>query len=418
MTTHSEVTADRPPLNGAQRKWLSEISKLIGGGGIDFGVAAKAQAAPGGAGAPVPGGSGAPAPDACVTPDATTASDYFFDFNSPDLTASDKTYLEAYAKAYLSQNIAEKIEVTGYASTEGDKRTNDTLSQKRADNVARYLVGAKVPKDKVKKPTGMGATTKFSDSNLCLNRRVTITPVLELKVSDFVDVGGTENVPTGKKPDDSLGQKAPEPDITNIKIPEPCPTVSRDVVEDALTDWLAKLGEAQKANSKDRDMKDVVMSTYRVYMAEQTLLGKMGDDGDTREGAFGQRCGREELEQEGITPPKGDGRTHESAVLANEVTKNFPKRISRQNLDNFLKMRPVEAAEELSVKDQIRAKADSSANQILSDVGVPKKYWGKIKEYVKNKIPDGIEKLDIDENMKKLLTKGYKELANIKDDEK
>ena len=237
-------------------------------------------------------------------------------------------------------------------------------------------------------------------------------------MSDFVDVVGTENVPTGKKPDVSLGQKAPEPDISNIKIPEPCPTVSRDVVEDALTEWLAKLGQAQKAKSRDSDMKDVVISTYRVYMAEQTLLGKMGDDGDTREGAFGQRCGREELEQEGTTLPKGDGRLHEAAVLAKEITKNFPKRISRQNLDNFLKMRPVEAAEELSTKDQIRAKADSTANQILSDVGVPKKYWGKIKEWVKNKIPDEIEKLDIDENMKKLLTKGYKDLANIKDDQK
>jgi outer membrane protein OmpA-like peptidoglycan-associated protein len=413
MTDDSEVATASPSLNTAQRAWLSELSKLIGGG-IDFDAAVKAKAAPGGDGTPAPAGSGTPDSEKCVTPEAT-ASDYFFDFNSSDLTASDKTFLEAYAKAYLARNIAEKIQVTGFASIEGDKRTNDTLSQNRADRVVRYLIAQKVPKEKVNKPLGKGATKDFSDSNLCLNRRVTITPVLELKVSDFVDAVETEprHVPPGPKP--SLGEKADETDITKVKIPEPCPMVSREVVEVRLTEWLIALGQAQKIKTK---LKDMVMTTARVNVAEQTLLGKTGDDGDTFEGAHGRRCGREELEQQAITPFNGDDKVHEAAVLAKDITQNLPKEIPQQNFDNFLKLRPVEAPLELSLADQIRAKLDSKANQVLSDFGVPKKYWGKIKDFVKNKTPDLIDKLPVGDTEKEVMKEAYKKLAKIEDDEK
>jgi outer membrane protein OmpA-like peptidoglycan-associated protein len=369
------------------------------------------------AGAGTPAGVGSPSKDSadnCVTPDAT-GSDYFFDKDSPKLTASDKTFLEAYAKAYLAQNVDEKITVTGYASIEGDKSENAKLSQNRANEVARYLSDQKVPKDKVNKPVGKGATQQFSESNYCLNRRVTITPVLNLKVVDFVEVVETEprNVPTGKKPDLSLGTKAEEPDIANIHIPEPCPMVSRDVVEQTLTEWLIALGKAQKLKTRETDM---VMTTARVNLAEQTLLGKTGADGDTREGPHGTRCGREELEQMPITPFNGDETLHEAAVLAKQITQGFPKRLAHQNLLNLLKLKPVEAPVELSLGEQVRAKADSLANQVLSDFQVPKKYWGKIKDFVKDKIPDAIDKLPISDKEKELAKKAYKKLANIKDD--
>ena len=415
MTADSKVVPGSPPSNAAQRAWLSELSKLTGGGGIDFDLAVEAKAAPGGAGAPAPGGPGAPAPEACVTPDATP-TDFFFDYKSAELTASDKTFLAAYAKAYLSQNIEEKIEVQGFASTEGAKDTNDTLSKNRAAQVVRYLIAQKVPKQKVKDPIGNGPTDSFSPTNLCLNRRATITPALDLKVSDFVEVVETEprNVPTGKEPNLTLGEKAPEPDMTNVKIPEPCPMVSRDVVEAALEEWLIALGQAQKIKTREQDM---VMTSKRVNLAEQTLLGLIGEDGDTREGPQGQQCGREDLGRAPVTPFNGDDNVHKADALAKDMTQGFPKRIPEQNLVNFLKLRPVEAPVELSLPDQIRAKANSLANEVLSDFGVPRKYWGKIKEFVKNKTPDLIDTLPVDDKVKDAMKKGYKKLAKI-DDEK
>jgi outer membrane protein OmpA-like peptidoglycan-associated protein len=408
MTTDSKATAGSPSPNAAQRAWLSEMSKLMGGGGIDFGAAVKAHAAPGGAGAPAPGGPGAPAPDACVTPDAT-ASDFFFDYNSAELTASDKTFLEAYASAYLRLKISQDIVVEGFASIDGDPGWNQTLSSNRAAAVTKFLA-KKLPKAKVKS-IGKGPTSDFP-GDLCQNRRATIKPVLELKVSDFVGEVKIEPPNDPPRPPGSLGEKAPV--VTDFDIPEPCPMVSRDVVEAALTKWLIELGQAQKLTTKQ---KDAVKTTARVHLAEQTLLGKVGEDGDTRMGAHGRRCGREELEQQAITPFDGDDKTHDAAVLAKTITRNFPERIAQQNLDNFLKLRPREAPGELSIDEQIRAKADSLANQVLSDFGVPKKYWGDIKDWVKKKIPGRIDELKVSDEVKKGLKKAYNKLAGIKDDE-
>jgi hypothetical protein len=305
--------------------------------------------------------------------------------------------------------------VTGYASIEGDQLHNQKLSQSRANEVVRYLVAQKVPKDKLNKPVCEGETQHFSDSNLCLNRRVTITPVLELRVVDFVEEVEMEprNGPTGKEPDHSLGRKAEEPDIANIPIPEPCPMVSLNVVVKSLTEWLIALGQAQKLKMRGTDM---VMTTGRVWVAEQTLLGQTGDEGDTREGPHGTRCGRETLERDPTTPQNGDGKVHEVTVLVQRITQSFPKRLAHQNLLNFLKLKPVDQPVELSLGEQVRAKADSLANQVLSDFQVPEKYWEKVKEFVKNKTPDGIDKLPISDTEKDVLKKAYKELANIKDE--
>jgi hypothetical protein len=68
-------------------------------------------------------------------------------------------------------------------------------------------------------------------------------------------------------------------------------------------------------------------------------------------------------------------------------------------------MRPVEAPQEASMEDQIRAKLDSKANQVLSDFRVPKKYWEKIKDFVKNKTPDLIDKLPVDDTAKDIMKK-------------
>jgi hypothetical protein len=118
----------------------------------------------------------------------------------------------------------------------------------------------------------------------------------------------------------------------------------------------------------------------------------------------------------GITPFNGDETLHEAAVLAKQITQGFPKRLAHQNLLNLLKLKPVEAPVELSLAEQVRAKADSLANQVLSDFQIPKKYWGKIKDFVKDKIPDAIDKLPLSDKEKELAKKAYKKLANIKDD--
>jgi outer membrane protein OmpA-like peptidoglycan-associated protein len=197
---------------------MSELFKLTGAGGVEFDVAAQGKTAPGALGAP--GAPGAPRPGKCATPDAT-ATDYFFDYKSANLTPSDKTFLETYAKAYLKSMISDPIVVEGYASMDGDKDKNLSLSRDRAAQVARYLIAQKVPKARVTF-VGKGSTDFFSTSDLCQNRRATIKPPLNLTVRDFVEVvdeePGNVAIP-GKKPNVSLGEKAEESDPLILPFP-------------------------------------------------------------------------------------------------------------------------------------------------------------------------------------------------------
>ena len=362
------------------------------------GPADKAGDAAGSGGSGASGAGGASAA-ACVTPEAT-ATDCFFDHDSSELTASDKTFLKAYAKAYLRSKASAVITIEGFASVDGDKGRNTTLSQTRAVQVVRYLIGQKVPKDKLSF-SGKGPTDTFSKSNLCLNRRVALRPPIDLKVRDFVEVVETEprNVPIpGKKPSTSLGEKAEEPDISKVPVPEPPETVSRKVVRDALKDWLIDLGKAQKTKARNAD----VLSTSRVHVAEQTLLGRpLG----------------EEIDRPAITPIDGDGRGYSADDLADRIANNLPDEIPKVNFDNFRKMHAAEAPQQKPMADQIRDKLDRKADEVLSDFKIPKKYWDDIKDAVKKRAPGLIDKLPVDDTLKQLAKKAYEKISGSSKDE-
>src|SRR5262245_58899325 len=254
---------------------------------------------------------------------------------------------------------------------EGDKGKNMSLSRDRAAQVAKYLIAQKVPKASVKFE-GKGATDSFSRDDLCQNRRVTIEPELKLTVRDFVDVVETEprNVPMpGKTPNTSLGEKAEEGEVPDP--PEPPEMVSRDEVEEALKKWLIDLGKAQKVKTRDS-----VLTTSRVHVAEETLLG---------------RPAGEEIDRPPITPFDGDGRGHDAAELDRQIAQNLPDEIPKKNFDNYKKLRPVEAPVEKSIPDAIRDKLDEKADEVLKDFHVPKRFWKDIKDYVREHARDRID---------------------------
>src|SRR5262249_33830210 len=77
-----------------------------------------------------PAPSTARPPDAACAPDATSTV-MFFCWDSADLTGSDKQSLDAYVKAYLAAKNPPSINVEGWASSEGNKKHNDDLSDQR-----------------------------------------------------------------------------------------------------------------------------------------------------------------------------------------------------------------------------------------------------------------------------------------------
>jgi outer membrane protein OmpA-like peptidoglycan-associated protein len=349
----------------------------------------RADAGGGAVSGAVGGGSGTAAPDACVTPEAT-ATDCFFDHDKADLTPSDKTFLAAFAKAFLAAKLTEKIVIEGFASMDGDKGRNQTLSVKRAAQVASFLVGQKVPRAQMTFE-GKGRTDDFSPDNPCLNRRVTLRPKLDLKVRDFVEVTQEEprNVPTGKQPTNTLGEPAPAP--PPFDLPTPPDTVSRELVRKELEDWLRELGQSQGVKSRYHD----VLQTERVHVAEQMLHGVPGG---------------EPVEEGTVTPAKGDDQPYFAKDLADRIANNLPERIPRKNFANFLKLRAKEMRKQKSVAGQIGDKFDEAADDILADFGVPKKHWKDIKDFAKKRIPDAVDKLPIDGDLKDAAKKAYEKI--------
>jgi outer membrane protein OmpA-like peptidoglycan-associated protein len=141
----------------------------------DSGKSAQAAGGAGAADLPVQGFSlgmrGASPAGGAGALDATS-TDLFFNWDSAELTTSDKKSLDAYAKAYLAAKSPETVFVDAYASEEGNEEHNKKLSEKRAEAVAGYLKQQGVPKVEGR---GHGATKKFGN-DLRQNRRATIKP--------------------------------------------------------------------------------------------------------------------------------------------------------------------------------------------------------------------------------------------------
>jgi outer membrane protein OmpA-like peptidoglycan-associated protein len=222
-----------------------------GGSGAGGGPAAAAQ------GAAAAGGGGVP---------AATATDLFFAKGSFALTADDKKSLDAYAKAYLAANSSQQVVVDGYASKEGDPSFNQKLSDDRAKAVAAYLNQLGV-KNVTTNPNG--PTDSFAKDDLSQNRRATLKP--PLTVRDIVGEVKIEPPLPGKAPNPTLGEKAAEPDISHIPIPDP-PSESdeseNEGAEKTLKVDLAKpsieLGVKVTFGLRDKKTKKAVLTELEV----------------------------------------------------------------------------------------------------------------------------------------------------------
>jgi outer membrane protein OmpA-like peptidoglycan-associated protein len=121
-----------------------------------------------------------------------TDQDVFFSRDSASLTPSDQKSLSAYADRYIQNANPTPITIEAYASTDGETKHNQTLSEQRAQAVKSFLSDTKGIKGELITATGHGATAAFSKDRAAPNRRAVFGP----PVSD------------SSKPDSSAGGKS------------------------------------------------------------------------------------------------------------------------------------------------------------------------------------------------------------------
>jgi outer membrane protein OmpA-like peptidoglycan-associated protein len=303
-------------------------------------------------------------------PDAT-ATDLFFDKDSPVLTKSDRDSLDQYAASYLAANSTSPITIDAWASKEGDDKHNKDLANARAKAVAEYLADQKVPKDRIK-ATGHEGTDKFSKDELRLNRRATLAPpppaaapaAPSTPAPAGQDKGGGHDVPKDlhmrgpgddppQRPDPLHSQEAVEHVVgTNTDMP-------RKQVEAALKDFFTELSKAQP------HMKGKVRTTKRVATVEGTLRKGLGGAGVIKEGTE---------------------RDLDPGQLAKEIADALPDTIPAENFNAFRKMKPVEAEEAGNVAQQLHRKYTAVRDDFVHKL--PKSWQDTAKKI----IDAGIEK--------------------------
>ena len=99
-----------------------------------------------------------------------------FDFDSANLTASDKTILDG-VTAKVSKYSGNKMTVTGYTDTSGPEAYNLQLSERRANAVADYLAASGIDRGNMT-VSGMGEANPIADNSTregrIRNRRVEV----------------------------------------------------------------------------------------------------------------------------------------------------------------------------------------------------------------------------------------------------
>lgn len=115
--------------------------------------------------------------------DVKTVTTVKFKVGSATLTAEERTGLDSFAentkneKGYL-------IEVTGYASSDGDEAVNRRLSQKRADAVIQYLAeNYSIPLRRFVVPMGYGEKNPVADNSTSTGRKENRRVELRILVS-------------------------------------------------------------------------------------------------------------------------------------------------------------------------------------------------------------------------------------------
>ena len=110
--------------------------------------------------------------------DVKSTASIYFSFGSATLSKEAIAQLDAVAEAAKNER-GYMIEVTGHTSPEGDARSNELLSQRRADAVVRYLTENHIiPLRRIATPFGFGSKQPVANSSTLegkkLNRRVEV----------------------------------------------------------------------------------------------------------------------------------------------------------------------------------------------------------------------------------------------------
>jgi outer membrane protein OmpA-like peptidoglycan-associated protein len=299
----------------------------------------------------------------------------FFEHDSPDLTPSDREAIEAYAKAYLDAKSSDPITVDGYASSEGDARHNQELSDNRAKEVAKHLVKLGVPTGQVT-TAGHGATTQFSKDDLSQNRRATIKPPPpKARASPAPPArpagtgGGTLSMrdpkPLGGGATDAPLPHAPAVPLGGDKAAEKVvgtnTDVSRATVEKALKEFLHDLAKTQKTKT--------VRATDIVWTAEGVLRRNLTDAGEP-------------------VVKRGDTTDYDPDELAAKIAGQLPDAIPRKNFDEFLKLKPREVPDAGSTTDQLRRKYEEKREEIVRKL--PKAAQGPARKAMDAAVEKGV----------------------------
>jgi outer membrane protein OmpA-like peptidoglycan-associated protein len=103
--------------------------------------------------------------------------DIHFKFGSAMLSTEERSKLEPLVKEALSKR-GYVVEVSGFASADGNADFNRTLSQRRADVVVQYLADNKIPLRRIVTPFGYGTNMPIADNQTRAgreeNRRVEV----------------------------------------------------------------------------------------------------------------------------------------------------------------------------------------------------------------------------------------------------
>lgn len=113
-----------------------------------------------------------------------------FDFNSAELKDESKEVIDEYRKQLGPElTDAYMVLVVGHTDSSGDAKYNETMSKKRAQSVADYLVESGVNKDAIR-VIGRGSAEPLFDNKTLdgrkQNRRVDIFAVAEVRALDTI----------------------------------------------------------------------------------------------------------------------------------------------------------------------------------------------------------------------------------------
>lgn len=128
--------------------------------------------------APAPVAAPAPAPTPVAEQPVTLRGDTSFALGSDELSPAARAELDSLAKRVLALESLDSIEVAGHTDNRGAATFNQSLSERRAESVKRYLVEQGVSAAKIT-TTGHGMNRPVADNNTAegraANRRVDIT---------------------------------------------------------------------------------------------------------------------------------------------------------------------------------------------------------------------------------------------------